>query len=67
MKWMSLFNRIGKQPISVTQRQDVFAVMSYRDLQVLADKAKAEGGTVKVPLKLKFGTGRQRMWFIYNK
>lgn len=67
MKWMSLFNRIGKQPISVTQRQDVFAVMSYRDLQVLADKAKAEGGTVKVLLKLKFGTGRQRMWFIYNK
>ena len=27
MRWLTLFNKIGKQPIRVTQEQDVYAIL----------------------------------------
>ena len=50
MKWLTLYNRIGKQPIGVTQKQDVVAVVNGQEY----------------PMLLKFGTGKQKMWLVVD-
>lgn len=51
MKWLSLWKRIGKQPLSVTQHQDVIAVIDEKE----------------IPLTLKFGTGEKTLWFVKDE
>lgn len=51
MKWLALWKKIGKQPLSVTQHQDVIAVIDEKE----------------IPLTLKFGTGEKTLWFVEDK
>ena len=61
MMWQSLWNKIGKQPACITQNENVVAIFSRDELIKLLNDKKP---TYMIPLALKYGTGRRRMWFI---
>lgn len=44
MKWVALFDKLGKQPLYYTNHQDVVAVLDFGDGK----------GCRKIPLTLKF-------------
>lgn len=64
MKWSSLFNRIGKQSLKITQKQDVVAVFEY---EYLKDLLKEKKTNYEIPLALNYGSGEKTMWFIARK
>lgn len=62
MMWQSLWNKIGKQPSRITQNENVVVILDRSELVKLLNDRKSN--TYMIPLTLKFGTGRRRMWFI---
>lgn len=65
VKFSTLFNKLGKQPIKNTQSADVIAVFYVDDLRKLVAECRANyANTVSIPLNLKFGNGKQKMWFV---
>ena len=61
MMWQSLWNKIGKQPSRITQNENVVVILDRSELVKLLNDRKS---TYMIPLTLKFGTGRRRMWFV---
>ena len=61
MMWQTLWNKIGKQPARVMQNENVVVILERHELIKLLNDKKS---TYMIPLSLKFGTGRRRMWFI---
>lgn len=61
MTFLRLFDKLGKQPVKNTRTSEVVAVLNYEDLKELLRKKKP---TYTVPLELKFGNGKHKMWFI---
>lgn len=61
MMWCSLWTKIGKQPVRITQNENVVAILNRDDLIRLLNDKKP---TYMIPLTLKYGTGKRRMWFI---
>lgn len=64
MNFLTLFNRLSKQPIKNTRNSDIIAVFTYEDL---AELLKNKQPNYEIPLDLKFGNGTQKMWFILAK
>lgn len=57
MKWLRLYEKLGKQPIA-NNRKDVTAVFYAGDLREMA-AGKPDWGAVEVPLELKFTQAEQ--------
>lgn len=66
MTFAVLFNKIGKKPIKDTQGSQLIAVFYREDLKRLLNENKYSQ-TVSVPLDLKTGIGKQKMWFVMKK
>lgn len=64
MKFITLFNKLGKRQIKYTNNSDVIAVLNVEDLKELI-KGKANWESVSVPLDLK--GNNDRIWFVMNK
>lgn len=62
MTFLGLHTKIGKQPIKDTRSSKVIAVLDVEELEELI--ANSSGSCVTVPLELKFGNGKQKMWFV---
>jgi hypothetical protein len=43
MKWLSLYNKIGKQHLSVTRKADVLVIVEGKEIKVTGIKFKADG------------------------
>lgn len=63
MMWSSLLRKIGKQPAKTTDNENVVAVFSREELLKLLNQKKP---TYQIPLALKSGTGKRKMWFVMN-
>lgn len=48
MKWMTLFNKIGKQKAVIIQKADVYAIINDKNI-LLELKFKADGSPYLVP------------------
>lgn len=66
MTFAGLFTKIGKQPIKNTQNSTLVAVFYREDLERLLNEDR-HSQTVTIPLDLKMGTGKQKMWFVKRK
>lgn len=64
MMWQTLWKKIGKQPAQITDNENVVAIFTRDELIKLLNQKKP---TYMIPLALKFGTGRRRMWFVSIK
>ncbi len=64
MTFYKLFNKIGKQLIRDTQTSDVIAVL---DREYLKELIEQNHPTYQIPLTLKFGNGKQRMWLVRDE
>ena len=43
MKWLTLFNKIGKQPIRITRKADVVVIVDGKEIKVTGIKFKTDG------------------------
>lgn len=43
MKWQTLFNKIGKQPIRITRNEDVFVLIDGKEIKIEGIKFKKNG------------------------
>lgn len=66
MTFAVLFNKIGKQPIKITQNSTLAAVFNREDLEQLLNKDK-QSQTVTIPLDVKIDAGKRKMWFEKRK
>lgn len=66
MTFLGLFNKIGRQPIKNTRDMKVLAVLYRDDLKKLLNENRYSQ-TVTIPLDIKFGNGKQKIWFILDK
>ncbi len=67
MNFLSLFNKLGKQPVSVN-KQRISACLNAADMQKLCE-GKADWQFVSIPLSLKFThtKGEQpKMYFVHD-
>lgn len=68
MNFLSLFYRLGKQPVAVN-RQRLIACFNAADLRELC-KGKADWESITIPITLKFSftKGKQpKMYFVFDK
>lgn len=56
MKFSSLFRKLGKQPLSVTQK-----MMFVLDYEYMRDLLKEKKCCYKIPLELNCGNGKQKL------
>lgn len=63
MTFATLFNWIGKRPIKDTQGSPLVAVLYRDDLKRLLNENKYSQ-TITIPLDIKTGVDRQKMWFV---
>ena len=61
MTFLSLFNKIGKQPEQNTRKSEVCVVLGYDDLEALL---RNKQHSYVIPLEMKVGNGEQKMWFV---
>ena len=61
MMWSGLFRKIGKQPARIIDNENVVAIFSRNELLKMLNQKKP---TYLIPLALKHGTGKRKMWFI---
>lgn len=61
MTFLSLFNKIGRQPEKNARKSEVCVVLDHEYLETLLRKKQC---TYVIPLDMKIGTGEQTMWLV---
>lgn len=65
MTFLGLYIKLGKQPIHNTRTSEIIAVFNKEDLLKLIKDSN--GVNISIPLNIKFGNGKQKMWFVEKK
>lgn len=43
MRWLTLFNKLGKQPINVTSQKNVVVLVDNKEIKITGIKFKVDG------------------------
>lgn len=60
MTFLSLFDKLGKQPIHNVRKSELKVILSYEDLEKLIEQKQS---SYEIPLTLKFSNSGQTLYF----